>query len=362
MKILSVGSAFPEHEYSQQELTETLATFWKQKYFNVERLRDFHEHLLVGSRRFCVTLEELASLGGFQQRNDHYLKNALSLGEVAIRQALDKAGLHPHHIDHLFFTTVTGLAVPSIDARLINRLSCKTSIRRTPLFGLGCLGGAAGIARAADYVKAYPDQIAVLLSVELCSLTMQHADLSIANIVGSGLFGDGAAAVIVAGDQVVVDRADDRFDEDRGLKIPRIVKTHASFYPDTERIMGWDIVDEGFKIVLSPNVPKMVREHAAHDIVDLFEGTGVSLSQIRHYICHPGGPKVLQALQETLDVAPDHFRLSWKTLKDIGNLSSTSVLLVLQETMETCHPHPGDWGLLMAMGPGFCSEWVLLQW
>ena len=350
MKIASVGTAFPANEYSQKQLTNALLEGWqKRRYFNWDRLRLFHQNLQVGSRRFCVTIEELAAMEGFKTRNEYYLTHALDLGEKALLQALQAVGLAPDQIDHLFFTSVTGIAVPSIDARLINRINMKQTIRRTPMFGLGCLGGAAGIARAADYVKAYPDHIAVLLSVELCSLTMQKDDWSISNIIGTGLFGDGAAAVVIAG-------------KDVALSGPHIVNTMSSFYPDSERIMGWDMVDEGFKIVLSPHVPQMVKMHAKTDAVRFLEEANVSLNSIHHYICHPGGPKVLEALQDTLHISKEQLQLSWQSLKEIGNLSSTSVLLVLKETMETSAPQVDDYGLLMALGPGFCSEWVLLRW
>lgn len=365
LQLVAVGSAFPENEYTQQELTAALDGYWKRKFFNPDRLALFHKNMAVKSRRFCVSLDQLAALNGFGGRNDLWLKHALDLGEQALRAALDKAGLAPDRIDHIFFTTVTGLATPSIDARLINRLGMRSDVRRTPLFGLGCLGGAAGISRAADYVHAYPDKIAVLLSVELCSLTIQKEDLSIANIVSTGLFGDGAAAAIVAGARALDRKSpagvDASASDDARPRRPKIRSTHASFYKDSERIMGWDMVDEGFKIVLSPNVPRMVRENAARDFARLIDGAGVSRDLVRHYICHPGGPKVLEAMADTLDLPAGALDVSWKSLRDIGNLSSTSVLLILQEYLEQVRPPAGDYGVLMAMGPGFCSEWVLLE-
>ncbi len=350
MHVTRVAAAFPEHEYNQAELTAALDTHWRKGFFNPERLALFHQNLAVRSRRFCVSLDEMAALNGFGGRNDLWIKHATDLGEQALRAALDGAGLEPGQIDHIFFTTVTGLATPSIDARLINRLRMRSDVRRTPLFGLGCLGGAAGIARAADYTRAYADRIAVLLSVELCSLTVQKEDVSIANIVSTGLFGDGAASVIVGGAQSAAASG------------PRVLATHASFYPDSERVMGWDMVDDGFKIVLSPNVPKMVRAHAPVDFARLCQIAGIPRESVRHFICHPGGPKVLEALSASLALPAGALDHSWNSLREIGNLSSTSVLLILREFLETVRPAPGEIGVLMAMGPGFCSEWVLLQW
>ena len=218
-----------------------------------------------------------------------------------------------------------------------------------PIFGLGCVAGAAGIARAADYVRAYPDEVAVLLSVELCSLTLQPADLSIPNLVATGLFGDGAAAVVVAGER-------------RGAAGPRIVASRSVFYPDSERVMGWDISEDGFRIVLSADVPQVVRDHLRGDVDAFLAEHGLGRSDVASWVCHPGGPKVLEAMEEALELPPEALAVTWKSLREVGNLSSTSVLLVLADTMEGCRPPPGSWGLLLAMGPGFCSELVLLRW
>src|SRR5207237_1720112 len=201
--------------------------------------------------------------------------------------ALLRADLRPGDLEHLYFVTVTGLATPSIDARLVDRMGLRADVKRVPMFGLGCVAGAAGLARASDAVRAWPGQVAALLSVELCSLTLQADDLSVANIIASGLFGDGAAAVLIGGG-------------DRPARGPRVVATRSVFYPGTERVMGWDVVDSGFKVVLSPQVPQVVREHIAADVDGFLADQGLRRGDVRHFICHSGGPKVLEAFESAL--------------------------------------------------------------
>jgi alkylresorcinol/alkylpyrone synthase len=222
------------------------------------------------------------------------------------------------------------------------------SIRRLPIFGLGCVAGAAAISRAADYVRAYPGQIAVVLSVELCSLTLQREDISMANLISSGLFGDGAAAVIVAG-------------ADCGLSGPKILTTRSVFYPQTEEMMGWNVSEKGFRIVLSKEIPNLVRKHLAHDVDDFLAERGLTRSDIGSWLLHTGGPKILEATADALGLKNGQLDVSWQCLRRTGNLSSASVLVVLEEVMKNRRPSPGTLGLLAAMGPGFCSEFVLLE-
>jgi alkylresorcinol/alkylpyrone synthase len=273
---------------------------------------------------------------------------AQEVGGEAILKAIAEAGLSVADVDALFFVTVTGVATPSIDARLVNRLGLPPIVKRVPIFGLGCLAGAAGVARAADYLKGHPDEVAVLLSVELCSLTLQREDLSVENLIASGLFGDGAAAVVLAG-------------AERGSGGPRVVDSRSSFYSNTERVMGWDVSESGFKVVLSAEVPDMVRRHLRSDVDAFLAGHGLERSDITVWISHPGGPRVLEAMQESLELPEGALAGAWRTLREVGNLSSTSVLLVLEEVLAS-PPPPGSWGLMSAMGPGFCSELVLLRW
>jgi alkylresorcinol/alkylpyrone synthase len=255
----------------------------------------------------------------------------------------------PRDIEALFFVSVTGVASPSIDARLVNRMGLSPNIKRIPMFGLGCVAGAAGLARAADYVRAFPDQIAVVLAVELCSLTWQRADVSVANMISTGLFGDGAAAAVVAG-------------RDSDFKGPEILATKSVFYPGSEDVMGWDISETGFHIVLSPDVPKVIRENLGGDVDTFLAESGIKRSDIASWIIHTGGPKVLEAVEDSLDLAPDVLKLSWECLKQVGNLSSASVLVVLQEVLAHHRGKPGTYSVLAAMGPGFCSELLLLRW
>ena len=347
--ILSSSATLPAHYVDQETLLEAFREQWAEKHFNVERLEQLHRAVRVGGRHLALPLERYGELDSFAKRNDAWIAAAVDLGETALKEALLRAELRPEDVDHLYFVTVTGLATPSIDARLVNRMHLRTDLKRSPLFGLGCVAGAAGLARAADAVRAGRNEIAALLAVELCSLTLQRDDLSVANLIASGLFGDGAAAVLVGGG-------------DRPGRGPRVVATRSVFYPDTERVMGWDIVDSGFKVVLSPQVPQLVRERVRSDVDAFLVANGFTRRDVRHWICHSGGPRVLEAFEQALELPRTALQRTWDSLEQVGNLSSASVLFVLDDLLGSREARPGDLGLLIAMGPGFCSELVLLRW
>jgi len=353
LRIAAVGAAFPPHYYDQETLLAALSARWGERFFNRERLERLHRNVLVGGRHLALPLERYEALDGFGAANDAWIEAATEVGERALADALEGAGFAADVLGALFFVSVTGIATPSVDARLINRMRLPTGLKRVPIFGLGCVAGAAGIARAADYVKAYPDEAAALLSVELCSLTIQKEDLSIPNLIASGLFGDGAAAVIVAGDELARARA---------VGGPEIVATRSIFYPDSERVMGWDIRSSGFQIVLSAEVPQVVERFLRRDVDAFLAEQRLTRGDITSWVCHPGGPKVLEAMQTALEVPREALGLTWKSLAEVGNLSSTSVLLVLRDTLAEHRPPAGSWGMLLALGPGFCSELVLLRW
>jgi alkylresorcinol/alkylpyrone synthase len=349
MKIVSAASALPRHYYPQQVLGAALKQYWGDRIENPRLLDLLHSNVGVDGRYLALPMESYPGLTRWGQANEIWIRTAEELGDQAICRALTRAGLGTQDIGAFFFVSITGVSSPSIDARLINRMGLSPHIRRVPIFGLGCVGGAAGIARAADYVRAYPNQVAVLLSVELCSLTWQRDDLSMANLISCALFGDGAAAVLIAG-------------AERDLPGPRIVDTRSTFYPDTEEVMGWDISEKGFSIVLSPEVPDVVREHLGRDADDFLAEHDLTRSDIGCWIVHTGGPKVLRAAEDALGMEEGGLAVSWDCLRKTGNLSSASVLLVLEEIMMRRRPEPGTWSVLAAMGPGFCSELILLRW
>lgn len=348
MRIAAVGSALPAHHYDQETLLAALKRYWGERHYNLERLEALHRNVLVGGRHLALPLEGYEELRTWGDANDAWIEVAQEVGGRAVLDGLRAAGLGVGDVDALFFVTVTGVATPSIDARLINRLGLPSRVKRMPIFGLGCVAGAAGIARAADYVRAFPGHVAVLLSVELCSLTLQREDLSVPNLIASGLFGDGAAAAVVTG---AAHRGEG----------PRVVASRSVFYPDSEEVMGWEISERGFRIVLSGEVPDVVRRHLPGDVDAFLADHGLKRGEITTWISHPGGPKVLTAMQEALGLPDEALAASWRSLRELGNLSSTSVLMVLKESLER-PPAPGSHGLLLAMGPGFCSELVLLRW
>jgi alkylresorcinol/alkylpyrone synthase len=356
-RILSVGRALPPHWADQETLIAALSAAWAAEHFNAGRLAEIHRAALVSGRHLALPLTEYPALHGLRDRNDAFIRVGLEVGERAVRDALDRAGLGPADVDHLFFVTVTGIATPSLDARLVNRLGVKQSVKRTPIFGLGCLAGAAGVARAADVLRAFPDQVAVMLSVELCSLTIQREDLSVTNVVATGLFGDGAAAVVLAGGARPAGGGP--WPPGAG---PRVLATRAVFYPDTEWVMGWDVVDTGFKVVLSAKVPEVIEARLGGDVDRFLAEHGLDRGRIRHWVAHTGGPKVLQAFERALGLGPDRTARSWRSLREVGNLSSASVLFVLADLLESGEAREGDLGVMAAMGPGFSSELLLLRW
>lgn len=350
--ITAVAHAFPDHYYPQEVLFEALRMHWSKGHSNLSRLEQIHHSVGVNGRHLALSIEEYESLQGFEAKNNAWLRCALDLGESVLCDLFEKVEMQPDQVSQIIFTTVTGIGVPSIDARLMNRIPFSPHLKRVPLFGLGCVAGAAGLARLADYLRGHPNEAAVLLSIELCSLTIQPDDFSIANIISSGLFGDGAAAVLMVG-------------RDHPLAhpgLPRVIDSRSIFFPETEHIMGWDVSDSGFKIVLSADVADVAQVHLLPGVEDFLGRHGLSINDIKHWVAHPGGPKVIRAIETGLGLGEHALDLSRESLAAAGNMSSASVLMILEETLSRFQPEPGAYGLLMAMGPGFCAELVLLQW
>ena len=350
--VCGTATALPPHKYGQRELAEVARRLLPKLELKPQVLERFFRRVGVEQRYLALPAERYSELDGLQKRNDAWLLTALPLAETVVTEALADAGIALEDVGALFSTTITGIAVPSLEARLMNRLPFQPSTKRVPMFGLGCLAGAAGVARAADYLRAFPEQAAVLLSVELCSLTVQRDDASVANIISAGLFGDGAAAVVLAGaHHPCAQRAS-----------PRVIDSLSHFFANTERAMGWDITDGGFKIVLGPEVPHIAREGLSGLVDALLEKHELTRAEIGAWVVHPGGPAVIDATCEGLGLPAEALANTRRSLAEVGNLSSASVLFLLNDFRKYVRPVRGTYGMMIAMGPAFSAEAVLLQW
>jgi alkylresorcinol/alkylpyrone synthase len=351
--IVSATTGFPEYYYPQSTLLAAAQEEWKHRRASILKpLEQFYTNVKVNGRYLSWPLERYKEPSTFEERNNAYIDTSLALGERTICTLLDQLQMSPQEIDQLTVISTTGIAVPSLDARLMNRIPFSRGMKRLPLFGLGCVGGAAGIARTADYLRGHPDEAVILFAVELCSLTLQRDDLSMANLVASGLFGDGAAAVLMVGDN------HPRVTPD----LPRVIDSQSQFFPETEHIMGWDVTNSGFKVLLSADIAGLAQSEVRPSMEDFLRRHDLTITDIDHWLVHPGGPRVIQALADGLGLPNEALALSWETLAEVGNVSSASVLLILDKTMRRLQPKPGEWGVLMAMGPAFCAELVLLRW
>ncbi len=346
-RIAGVATALPKYK-----LKQTDAKAFARRVFGdrpaIDKLIAVFDNSLIDERSFVVDDEWFEQSHDFTEVNDLYIKQALALSEEAINKLTDKLGVALETIDAIVFISTTGLSTPSIDARLFNVLPFNKHIKRIPIWGLGCAGGAAGIARAYDIAKAYPDSRVLVVSLELCGLAFQKNDKEKSSIIATALFADGAAACLVVGDNV----------EATG---PAIVDTMSTIYSDTLDVMGWKITSDGFKVVLSRDIPTIVRSLVYENIGEVLTRNSLSYSDLDHFVAHPGGKKVLEAYQEALGIGPYDLEHSYGVLRDHGNMSSATVFFILERYLNDPSVTSG-YGLLSALGPGFCSELVLLKW
>lgn len=353
--ILGSQVVYPQHHYDQDALLDALIELWGDSLYNPERLRAFFHNVKVGGRHLALPKEKYAEVRDFGSRILAFREVALDLLEELVPKLLNQTGFEYSEVETMVSTTVTGLSVPTLEARLMNRLPFAPSTKRVPLFGLGCLAGAAGVARLHDLLN-HSSAAGLLLAVELCSLTLQTKDVSIANLISTGLFGDGSAGVLMTGPHNAKGKS--AVSQGRGCKV---VATRSALFPDSEQVMGWEFDSDGFQIVLNSEVPKYAGGVVTDAMLQFLQENGLKTSDIKHWVAHPGGPKVMTALEEGLG-RPGALDRSRRSLEKVGNLSSVSVLTILDEVLNSGEPSPGDWGLMMAMGPAFCAEFVLLKW
>jgi alkylresorcinol/alkylpyrone synthase len=364
-RIVAVHGVLPPRRYPQGEITRMIASSCRLPRGDQDVLERVHASSGVTARHLALPLERYAELDGFGARNDAFVRTALELGRDAVRGVLDQAGLDAAEIDLVVSTSVTGIAAPSLEARLAAGLGLRPDVKRVPVFGLGCVAGAAGLARLHDYLVGHPEETALLLSVELCSLTLQRADASMQNLVAGALFGDGAAAALAVGSHRSKGGGERRRESPGGglaTSGPEIIATRSHLFPGTEELLGWTIGDSGFHIMLGSDLPELVRRQLGPVVHGFLADHDVKAGEVTGWVCHPGGPKVLDAVRDAVDLPARALELTWRSLADVGNLSSASVLHILRDTLALRPPPPGSPGLLLAMGPGFCVELVLLRW
>lgn len=346
--IVSVGTSLPPHAHTQAEITAALSPKLAPTRASRAVLERIHAATGIEQRHFALPLHEYLTLESFTQSNALFAQHAVTLAERAIRDALEGTGLDVTDVDHLFFTTVTGVGAPAIDVMLASRMGFRSDLRRIPSFGLGCVAGASGIARVADYLEGHPNDVALVVAVELCSLTVQWNDRSMANYVGTGLFADGAAAVVMVGR-----------DHPLAHEGVRVIASRSALYPDSETMIGWKVGSTGLSLMLEAGVPEAVEHHFAADVTALLEQQHLHRNDISQWIAHPGGPKILDAFTSSLQLEEDALASSRAVMANAGNMSSAAVLHVLASVFEQpSNTH----GLLFALGPGISAELVLLEW
>ena len=341
-RIAAIAPVLPEHSYSQAEITAAIAPLLAPDAKRRPLIERMYSSSTVERRYSVLPLERYQHLGSLTETNAEWFAAAVELGEKAVRLALTEAGVAASEVDLFLFTSVTGVSAPSVDAVIAERLGMRTDLKRWPSFGLGCVAGAGGLARVDDFLRPRPDGVAVLLAVEFCSLTLQSADQSMANFVASGLFGDGAAAVVLLGD------------DHPKASGPRITATRSALVPETNAVLGFNLGTTGFEIVLTAAVAGVIEHAFPAEVAAVLDGRSLDDMAI---VAHPGGPKILEAFATALGLPKERFARSWASLAAQGNLSSASVLHVLADALADGEQN----ALVFAVGPGVTAEFVLLE-
>ncbi|MEK3808358.1 3-oxoacyl-[acyl-carrier-protein] synthase III C-terminal domain-containing protein [Bacillus sp. FSL H8-0547] len=359
--LLSVGKSIPENRMQQDATVEFAKELFEGTFKDINRLLPAFKNGDIESRQFVKDMSWYRTQHTFQEKNNTYIEAAVALGTEAIISCLQnpvclKREIGCEEIDAIFFVSSTGISTPSIDAKIINNLPFKESVKRVPIWGLGCAGGASGLSRAHDYCKAYPDAKVIVVCVELCSLTFQHDDLSKSNFIGTSLFADGVACTLLAGENA------DMAHLSALSVLPKTRSTRSVFMRDSEDVMGWEIKNNGFYVIFSRDIPSIIRNWLKGTVENYLADEGVSLKSIQHFLAHPGGKKVLDAYQASLGFTEEQLSVSKNVLRQHGNMSSATVMYVIDEYMTSSRVNPGDLGIIAALGPGFCAELLLAEW
>lgn len=356
-KIASVSTYTPPYTLDQTNIEQLTKELFKDKIAQLDRLLKVFENGEIKQRHFCVPLDWHREEHSFEERNNLYIELAVDYSVKVIESCLSNTdylneALSPSDIDAIIFVSTTGIATPSIDARVMNKLPFSDRIKRMPIWGLGCAGGASGISRAFDYCLAHPAEKVLVVCVELCSLTFQQNNFSKSNLVGASLFADGVSCVLVCGDEAGIHHS---------KPVPSIINTASKWMPDSEDVMGWDIKNDGLHVIFSRDIPSIISKWLGPFMNEFLAEQTLKKEQIDYLIAHPGGKKVLSAYEETLNMNEMHTAISREILQNHGNMSSPTVHYVLDQFMKT-HAKPQAYGLLLALGPGFSGEAVLLEW
>jgi alkylresorcinol/alkylpyrone synthase len=344
--ILSVATAVPGNMVTQEDVAKRAKAVWPQFY----KLEQLYANTGIERRYACEPQEWYLKPHGWEERSDAFCRHALDLLEQVARDAVSAAGLAVEDIDVMVVNTITGIAVPSLDARLIGRMEFRSDVERLPIFGFGCGGGVAGLSRAARLAQSTPDANVLFLTIDLCSLCLRIDDPSIEMFVSAALFGDGAVGVVLRGEP--------KGETGTSGRATRIVATGEHLWRGTERIMGWDMKHDGFGVVLSPELPALMQDHLGEALSGFLDKHGVAIGDFDGFLFHPGGRKVLETAREVLGLDEDDLRHSWSVLRDYGNMSSATALFVLDEAIKQ-----GARGrhLLTAFGPGFSAYFAILE-
>jgi predicted naringenin-chalcone synthase len=335
-------------EYSQATVKQYVSSWLNGSSPHHEKILRSFDQAQVERRSSVEPIEYIFGSRGFEESNDRYRIHAVSMALEVASACIERAGLRPEDIDYFISTSCTGFMIPSLDAYVAEKLGMRPSLRRLPITEHGCAAGAVALTHAHDYLLGHPDHRVLVVAVELPSLTFQPLDRRPTNVISTALFGDGAAAAVVGGPR------------DQGL--PHIVRSASHRFPDSLDWMGFELKDSGLHIVLSPRVPGRIREQARPLIEDFLAVDGLSIADVDHFLLHPGGRRFVEAFEETLDLPANALATSRRILRESGNLSSATVLFILEEYLREQRGRPGDRGLLMAFGPGFSAEMLLLQW